>query len=240
MVLWTVGFLVLALFKWPDVRMAMRGVAAAAVAPKLVLLVLGVAAYLGALLYAGSLVGIWSDALVSDTALWFVVTGLALYAGAFASPSAKQAPKRIVAGAIGLTVSMEVLVNFYALPIPVELVLVPCLTVLVTLSVYAEGKEEYAPAKRLSDGLLTTFGVIALAYVALRVAIDWGSFDWELAWQKLALPVWLTLGALPLLAPGKLGALTRSGDERRSKAGQAQRPAAKSGSARHHRSGAST
>jgi hypothetical protein len=207
--LWTVGFFAFALLKWPHVRLAMRGVVVAALAPKLVLLVLGVAAYLGALLYAGSFVGIWRAALVSDTALWFVATGLALYAGAFASPGAKHAPKRVVAGAIGLAVFMEVVVNFYVFALPVELLLVPFLTVLVAISVYAEGKEQYVLAKRLVDALLTTFGVVALAYVVLRVATDWGSFDWELASQKLALPVWLTLGALPLLAAGKL---TRSRD----------------------------
>jgi hypothetical protein len=46
------------------------------------------------------------------------------------------------------------------------------------------------------------FGLVALAYVVIRLATQ--SFDWELGVQKLALPVWLTLGALPLLAFGSV------------------------------------
>jgi hypothetical protein len=203
-VLWTAGFLLFAIVKWPGVRRAMGGAARAALDWRLVVLALGVAGYLSALLYVGSLVGIWSDGLVSDTALWCMVTGLALYAGAFASPSAKHAPKRILAGAIGLAVFMEVVVNFYVFPLPIELLLIPLLASLAAMSAFTERDPEHAQVSSLIEGLLAAIGVVALAYVALRVALDWASFDWQLAWQQLALPVWLTLGALPVLAAGNL------------------------------------
>jgi hypothetical protein len=77
---------------------------------------------------------------------------------------------------------------------------------LAAMSAFTARGPEHAQVRSLVDALLAVFGTIALAYVVLRGAIDWERFDWRLAWQKLALPVWVTFGS-----PRGLGEVAAAG-----------------------------
>jgi hypothetical protein len=183
-----------------DVRSAFGDVASAAVQPKLAGSFVAMVAYVCGLIYAASLVGVWRSALVSDTVAWYVATGFLLYGASVSLFTGQRSFKRLLLAALGLTAFVEVFVNLYVFPLVIELILVPVLVFLVAMSVVAETKDEFAPVKKLVDGLLTTIGLGVLLYVAIRLAADWENLDQRLGLQKLALPIWLTLGTLPFVA----------------------------------------
>jgi hypothetical protein len=60
-------------------------------------------------------------------------------------------------------------------------------------------KPEYRQVKKLVDAVMAIAGVFVLGYVADSIARHWRQFDELGAFRQLALPVWLTLGVLPLL-----------------------------------------
>jgi ethanolamine transporter EutH len=83
-------------------------------------------------------------------------------------------------------------------PLAVELVLFPLLAMIVMMAAVAETKEEFAGARKFLQGLMAMFSASFIIYVALHLANASGS---HLAddLQKLALPVWLAIGALPFI-----------------------------------------
>src|SRR5690242_7556124 len=64
------------------------------------------------------------------------------------------------------------------------------------LAAFSENDATTALVHRLVKRLLMTVGVGLMAYVAVRLVMD---FDTAKTGRSLALPVWLTLGVLPLI-----------------------------------------
>jgi hypothetical protein len=93
-----------------------------------------------------------------------------------------------------------VFVNLYVFPLVAELVLAPTDALLVALSVVAGTEERFATVKKLVDRLLSLIGLAVISIVAIKLARSWDDFDQAEVWQRFALPVWLTLGALPIVA----------------------------------------
>jgi hypothetical protein len=69
-------------------------------------------------------------------------------------------------------------------------------TFLVLLAAVSENNQEHALVYRLVNGVLTAVGVALAAFVAVRLVVD---FDAAKTGRSLALPVWLTLGTMPLI-----------------------------------------
>jgi hypothetical protein len=140
-------------------------------------------------------VGLWEADVRTDTVVWFVTVGLAFFFSldkVTESGFFRTATRRAVA----VTVFIEGFVNLEVFGLAVELVLVPILVLLGLMLVVAESDDEYAPVRRLLNGLLTIIGACALVYVAVRLATD---FDAGHASRALSLPVWLTIGSLPFI-----------------------------------------
>jgi hypothetical protein len=199
-VIWLGAFLVWALTRH-DVRSALAQFVVALVQPKLLVALLGMLAYLGGLIYLASLAELWGYSLVGDTMAWFVITGFGLFLNsASLFQSGWVSLKKLLLTAIGMTVFVEGFVNLYVFPLVVELLLLPLLVLLTGMSVVAATEDDFAPAKKLADGLLAVIGFILFAYVAVRLITEWNEFDRTSGLQKLALPLWLTLGVLPFIA----------------------------------------
>jgi hypothetical protein len=139
--------------------------------------------------------GLWEEDVRNDTVVWFVTVGIGFYMsmGDVAKDGFfRKALKR----AVGATVFVEVFLNLAVFPLPVELVLLPVLTLLTMLAVISESKSEYALAHRLVNGVLSLLGIGFFVYVSVRLI---GDLDADHTMRALALPVWLTLGAVPLI-----------------------------------------
>lgn len=182
-----------------DLRSALGGVLRAFLAPAISLWISAFAIYVLGCLYLAREVELWNDPLANEAVLWFFITGLVLFFGAtrvaeqddFFVPTAKKF--------LTMGILAEVFVNFVVLPLPIELILLPLLTVLVALSAFTEGKEEHAPARKLVEGVSVVIGLALFAYVTISLISDLGQVDFAYVWRVLALPIWLTVACLPFI-----------------------------------------
>jgi hypothetical protein len=140
-------------------------------------------------------VGLWEADVRNDTVYWFLTIGLAFV---FSLKKVTEGGffRKTTRRALALTAFVEGFSNLAVFGLALELVLLPFVTFLAVLLVVSESKEEYAPVRRLLNGLLTIVGVCVLVYVAVRVA---GDFDASHTLRALALPVWLTIGSVPFV-----------------------------------------
>lgn len=183
----------------PDIRRSLGQVVVSAVQPKIIVPLLVMTAYGVGLIYAGGKIGLWNTNLMSDTVAWAIGTGLVLFGNSVKVFTRGGSFKRLVLAAVGLTVFVEGFVNLYVFPLVAELVLLPVVLFFAAMSAYAGTDTAYSRARKLVDGLVSLFGFALIVYVCFRLVAGWEESEPALVLQKLALPVWLTLGALPFV-----------------------------------------
>jgi len=183
-----------------DVRQALIPVVTSLVSPKLAIPMLAMLAWIVALVYGASRIDIWEMGLLGDTISWLLITSVGLFGNAMTVFKAGGSFRGLALAAVKWTVFVEVFVNLFILPLPIELVLLPVVVVLVALSVVASTKDEWALLKRLLDGLTTLIGLTLLIYATVRLVTDYGDFDAVDDLRKFLLPVWLAVGTLPFVA----------------------------------------
>jgi hypothetical protein len=133
------------------------GVVEAFLAPKVIGPILALAAWVVGLCAAAHMMGLWDTDVRNDTVVWFVTVGVVFFfslervsAGGFFRSTARRA--------IAVTVFVEAFVNLAVLPLLVEFFLLPVAGFLAVMAAFSEGKEEYAPVRRLVNSLLGAIG----------------------------------------------------------------------------------
>lgn len=191
---------VLALLLLPrDLRSSLFEVVRAALHPILVIPVLLMAVWVGGLIVIVAGIGWWDAELATDTVVWFVGTALVLMFRVAEALGEERFFRRTIIGAVRVTVLVEVFVNLYVFSLPVELILLPVLTVLLMLSVVAGSEQRFVRVKALIDAVLALVAFSLIAFVVIQIVTDWQDFDKAGAFRKFALPVWLTIGIVPFV-----------------------------------------
>jgi len=185
-------------FAMRDVRQAFIQVLKTLLSLKLLLPLLALVGYLCALAYVAQELGLWDSALTTDTVVWFIGTGLVLFGKTIDVFKRGGSVWSLFSAAVGLTVFVEVFVNLYVFPLPVELILVPLVSFLAMMSVVAGTEARFATIKKLVDGTVGLIGIVFIIYVTIKLATGWNDLD-RTTWQRFALPIWMTLGVMPFL-----------------------------------------
>lgn len=183
------------------VRAQLPSLIKTALQPVLLRPVLLLAGYVAVLIFLGSRIGIWRPDLLFDTAMWFFVVALAMFLKAYQLPAGASLTRISLKRAAGLAVFIEVFVNLVVFSLVVEFFLLALVSLLVLLSAVAATDKKTKEAHRWIDGVITAIGFILLASVLFHIFFDWGDLDKTHALLAFALPVWLTLGLLPILWP---------------------------------------
>lgn len=178
-----------------EIRGALWQVARSFSHPKVLGPVVALAAWTLGLVVLAHMWGLWEPDARNDTVVWFVTVGVVLYFS-LERVTREGFFRTTALRAVAVAVFVEGFVNLAVLSLPVELVLVPAVTFLGMLVAVSEGKEEYASAHRLVTDIVSVIGLCALVYGSIRLAED---FDAGYTVRALVLPVWLTLGVLPLV-----------------------------------------
>lgn len=189
--------ILLAWMLWkPDLRSSLACVARALLSWKLLLPMLLLAVWIMAVTWAGSHVGLWRSELSKDTIIWYFAVGIPL----LMSMDKAGKPgfiKSIVTRVLAFTVVVEFVIAMFPYSLPVELVLIPVITVVAMTSMVAGMDAANAPAKRLIDGVLAVAGFALLAHSLSRLHAQWAYVDGALEVARLALPIWLAVVTLP-------------------------------------------
>ncbi len=143
--------------------------------------------------------GLWNLGLLKNTVLWSIsVATVSL----FRIPQIAEDERyfrRVIKDNFKVIAVFEFVVAFYTLPLWAELLIVPLATVLVTMQVYAGGKEEYAPVGKLVSSLLGLFGWGLIVYATYKLVTDFGTFAQLGTLTNFSLPIVLSLLFLPFL-----------------------------------------
>jgi len=182
-----------------DLRSTLLEVVRMVLNPVVVVPVVLMGGWTGGLIAVAAGIGWWEAELATDSVVWFVGTALVLMFRVTEAFGEERFFKRTIVGAVRVTVLVEVFVNLFVFSLPVELILLPVLTVLLMLSVVAGSEQRFAGVKALIDAVLTLAGFSLIAYVVLQTVTDWQDFDKAGAFRKFALPVWLTIGIVPFV-----------------------------------------
>lgn len=142
---------------------------------------------------------LWNPDLTKDGVVWALVPGLALFFGFVRASKERGFYLRAVGRVLGLTAIAEFYVNLTALPLAIELVLVPIAVSLSLMSAFAALKPEFAIVKRVADPLLGVIGLTVLLSTGVYVARNWNILDKTQLALQFGLPVWLTLASLPFV-----------------------------------------
>lgn len=184
----------------PSIRSSVKGLGRAAEDLKIIIPLLALMAWVAALTFGGSLVNLWTVALTTDTMFWFVGSALVLLFNLERVTKKEGFFRRTALGTLGATALAEFFVNeLFVFSLPVELVILPVLSFLVMISVFAENKPEYRPAKRLVDAVIGAVGIGLATYIIYRVVTEWDVIEKAHTLRTFALPIWLMLGVLPFL-----------------------------------------
>lgn len=163
----------------------------------LAVLAAGLWIWTAGVVWLGERVHLWTGDLLKDTVIWALGPALALIYGL--GPSDSNFFRRAVLGTVRISVLVEFYVNLHVFGFIQELVLLPVVTAVALLAQFAGTDEKYRAAKRLFNVILGCTGLVVLAYVSVTLIAKWHQEDPLHDVRELALPVWLTIGAVPYL-----------------------------------------
>jgi hypothetical protein len=168
---WTIAFVIGAL-SINGVRESAWKVAKHALVPKLIFVWLSLAAYAWLLVLPFRELGLWTTDLQKDTLIWFACSALA-YPFQFHDPQkAPRVLRVLVRDSLSVLIVIEVLVRTYPFSLPLELVIVPIVTLIAMIGAVAEIREEHKPVAKLLGTVQALLGFVLISIAIRRAAGD--------------------------------------------------------------------
>lgn len=198
LVVWLAIFFVWA-FSKGEVRKDIISVAKAALAWKIVLSVFMMAAYVTVLVLVLRSAGLWNAGNLKVTLLWGFTAAFAMVADVGSIADDEYYFQKAIRDGFKVSVVLEFVINLYVLSLPLELLLVPTITVLACMLVIVESKDGFETIHALLNTILALIGLGLLAYVVLRIYTDFQSFAQLQTLTEFLLPILLTVFFLPFL-----------------------------------------
>ena len=144
---------------------------------------------------------IWEFSLYKDFVYWFLTTGLVLFFGVSDLKNYKDFTK-IILTATSLTIILEFIVGFSNFSLIWELILIPSLTFLSILSVFADLKKDDPNTKIVAKFLKNVLAIIGfgfLIYGIYKLVVDYADFFTLSNLKSFLLPPLFTLIFLPII-----------------------------------------
>lgn len=190
---WVLMFVVWTLSR-KELRAPLGRLVRSALAWKLSLPALLLGSYTSLVCYALWHVGFWESAMLKDTVLWFVASGLAL-AYSFDRSSERGWFRSAIASQLGVIVLIEYLATAYTFSLPAELALQPVVAAVGLLHAVAETDSKYRPVTKLTGALLSLAGLVILGNAVYQASQALGVSASTV--RSIALPVVLAGAFLP-------------------------------------------
>lgn len=128
---------------------------------------------------------------------WFVVAGVVLFFSFVKAGGEEGFFRRTLGRTVRPATFLEFYLNLAVFDLWAELLLQPLLLFASLVSLGRDPKAQ--PARRFADGLLAVLGIGLLVGTAIELAQIWGTLDAQGTLLSSALPIWLTLGVLPVI-----------------------------------------
>ena len=184
---------------WPTGRKAFLGIGRSRVRPRHLLQALVILSYVGLLVTGGHRMGWWNLSLITDTAFWMCASGVVFF---FKSSNEIKKPRyfsRNLGKLVGWTVLVEFVAGLTTGPLWLELLLSALLTPIVFVLNWGETREEDKTLNSCLGWFLALVGFTMIFVSSWSLVSNVDSLDKANLFRQIMLPLWLTVGSLPLV-----------------------------------------
>lgn len=141
----------------------------------------------------------WNSDLLKDAIFWYLFIGFPLIFRFATNENQIRIFKKVFFENFQLILIAEFIINFYTLPLILELILLPILFFLTVSDLILNKKEEFKSIAKFFENLKVFVGFLILTYAVFEVIKNWDSFLNITTLQAFLLPIILTLLYLPFL-----------------------------------------
>jgi hypothetical protein len=195
---WIVVVLVVVLLR-PGGRGALGQFAKALFIRPLILLTGLLIAWIALVVVIGRAAGLWDLDLTKDTLIWAVTVGLPLLFKSAQDATKAGYYRRQVKQTVEMSAFMGFYLNLVSAPLLAEIVLQPILVFVALAPTLTRTKKELARYQRFYDRLAAVVGLIFFAAVGAWLIGDIHTLDPRELSLSFLLPIWLTIGVLPII-----------------------------------------
>jgi hypothetical protein len=197
-IVWVLAFFSWALFQ-NNIRASFYGVIKAFTHYKILIVLTAMLLYISLIVLLFYKLQLWDPSLTKDTIYWVIGVAFVLLMNANKATQEKDYFKNLLLDNLKVIVALEFIINLYTFNFWVELFLVPLLVLIVAVGAVAELKKEDFPAKKMSDSVLSFFGIFLILFTLIRLLSDFQGFANVDNLRSFLLPVLLTLAFMPFL-----------------------------------------
>jgi hypothetical protein len=144
-------------------------------------------------------VGLWKPDLAKDTVIWAVTVSLPMLFNSAQEATKPGYFRRQVRRTIGLGVAVGFYLNLVVFPLPVEIPLQLFIAFVAIATAMTKSKKELAIHRTFYDRLQAIVGLTFLAIAVAWSATNVRTLDPRELSLSFLLPVWLTIGVLPII-----------------------------------------
>lgn len=188
--------LVLALSSRAAIFWSLLQVLSSLVSVKILIPTLLYVVWVSAVLIPADRLGVWEPSLWKTTLLWLLLSGFGLM---FNLSDAIQKPgffRRTLVRAVGISAIVEFVVNLESFALWVEIPAQMLGVVFAGVAVLAAQDPKHAPAAKLANAYLVSYGLSALAWAIWHLVHHWSHVDPGALAREFLVPLWLTPVAL--------------------------------------------
>lgn len=180
----------------PGVRRSIPSLVKSLLQPAILGSILLLAAYVALVVWGLQVIGFWNAGLLKDTVLWFLLVGVVAPFSLIGKDEVSLV-RLLVVDNVKIFVLLEFLVNVYTFSLPVELIIIPTMTLVAMMDVVAEQQPESANVSKLLKGVQAVFGLIVLTYVVWRAVADYQALASLESVRQVVLPLVLSIAYVP-------------------------------------------
>jgi hypothetical protein len=198
LLIWSTIALVAALTFKPS-RQALPGLLKLVFWSRIAVALLLMCAYNVILIFLGYKLGLWHWWMLKDTVFWFFGTAVVMFFSYNKAVKENHYFRHIVADNLKFAAALDFILNFYVFSLPVELILIPLVTLIAILVVVAGTKKEFEQGKKLFQGVQAIIGISVAAYAIWQLLSHLSSFVSLKNLEDYSLPIALTVLFLPFI-----------------------------------------
>jgi len=182
-----------------SVRRAILEVLKAFFNKKIIIPLIAMLFYIVFMVLAFKKIGFWDVSATKDTILWTLGSAFATYFSINKVEQDSSYFKNVILDNIKFVLIMEFVVNLYSFSLPAELIVMPVVTFIAMLNVFAESKQEYKKVSKLLNFILGVFGLYLLAFTFREIVLDFQNFATIKNLRDFFLPPLFSIILLPFV-----------------------------------------
>jgi hypothetical protein len=185
----------------PFGRSSLAGILRVALGHSLVVAFVVLASWMAFIVWCGWRLSIWDASLTTTTVFAFITTGGVLFGKAASGAAVTGAGffRRTVFATVGAAAILGAYITITPLPLWAEAILGITLLAVGVLLAFTRTQSGYAGCATALAALAVVVVLGEVTYVSVSLGINWSTTDWRSLLEGVLLPVWLTVGLLPVI-----------------------------------------